>query len=168
MRVLADQIASRALSEHNQRPTTPTETMATNPKEVTDAMWHRSALNTNDTGSTFSRREVKEDDTGNAVSLDEVMLHQNRILHNEDGFEREQYLKETILEEGGSSSARRDSLGSPSDTEGPTTLDAMMMHQNRILHNEDGFAREDYETEKSSSLIDELDLLVDEGSTIYS
>jgi len=95
-------------------------------------------------------------------------MHTNRILSDDDGFERDQYLKEAIMEEGGSSSARRDSLGSPSDTEGPNLLEAVMLHQNRILHNEDGFAREDYETEKSSSLIDELDLLVDEGSTIYS
>jgi len=166
MRVLADQIASRALTQHSERSTTPTETMDPNPNVVVDAMWHRSALNSNDTRSFFSRPRTMEP-SGPTVSLDEVMLHTNRILHNADGYEREHYLKETIIEDAGSSSERRDSLGSPSDMEGgPNMLDTVMLHQNRILHNEDGYVREDYMKERSQTL---RELLVDqEGSTIFS
>jgi len=165
--VLAEQIASSALSsDNNHRPTTKTETMATNPHVVTDAMWHRSALDTKDTDpSLFANRQSDDLISGRNVSLDDVMLHTNRILNDEDGYEREHYVKELITEEGGSSSARRDSLGSPSDFEKPNILDEIMLHQNRILHNEDGFMREDYITEKSSTL---GDLLVDSESSIYS
>jgi len=107
MRVLADQIASRALTQHSERSTTPTETMDPNPNLVVDAMWHRSALNSNDTGTTFSR--INTEPPGQTVSLDEFMLHQNRILHNEDGFvlddymtEKSQTLRELLADQEGS------------------------------------------------------------------
>jgi hypothetical protein len=140
--------------------------MATNPHVVTDAMWHRSALDTKEFDSAFTGRDAQSGDMRSTrqVTLDEVMLHTNRVLHNEDGFERNDYLKETITEEGGTGAARRDSLGSTSD--GENLLEAVMMHQNRILHNEDGFAREDYAKERSEAM---RDLLIDsEGSSIFS
>jgi len=167
MRVLADQIASSALSsDQNQRSTPKTETMATNPHIVTDAMWHRSALDTKEFDSALPSRDTQSGDMRSTrqVTLDEVMLHTNRVLHNADGFERTDYVKETITEEGGTGATRRDSLGSPAD--GENFLEAVMMHQNRILHNEDGYAREDYVKEKSEAM---RDLLVDsEGSSIFS
>jgi len=169
MRVAADLIASSALSsEHNRRSAPNSETMDPNPHMVNEAKWHRSALDSRGVDTAFASTpvggvELKADPS---VTLDEVMLHTNRILHNEDGFERDAYMKEIITEEGGSSSGRRDSLGSPSDFEKPNLLEEIMLHQNRILHNEDGFQREDYFKEKSSAARNML--LDSEGSSIFS
>uniref|UniRef100_A0A914WJL3 Uncharacterized protein n=1 Tax=Plectus sambesii TaxID=2011161 RepID=A0A914WJL3_9BILA len=148
--------------------------MDAHPQQVNHAMWHRSALDMKDSNAaaghdsmSVPRQAVNEASSGRFVTLDEVMDHANRYLHNSDGFERAQYMKDMTMEEGGSSGARRDSLGSPSDFEQPSTLDTIMQHQNRILHHSEGFLRDDYMKEKSSSrhhgIMDDT-----EGSSIFS
>lgn len=171
MRVAAEQIASSAISsEHNHRSTPKSETMDPHPHMVNEAKWHRSALDTRGTETQIPSTpagalELTSDRDG-FVTLDEVMIHTNRILHNEDGFERGDYIKEIITEEGGSGAGRRDSLGSPSDLEKPNVFEEIMMHQNRFLHNADGFQSDDYYKEKSSAV---RELLLDsEGSSIFS
>jgi len=138
MRVAAEQIASSAISsDHNHRSTPKSETMDPHPHMVNDAKWHRGALDTRDTDTLIAPTPAgaHELTSDRFVTLDEVMTHTNRILHNEDGFERGDYVKE-IITEGGSSAGRRDSLGSPSDFEKPNLLDEVMIHQNLLLDSE--------------------------------
>jgi len=86
-----------------------------------------------------------------AVTLDEFVREMNHasVLRNGDAFEAEDYRREILLDEEGGDRGRRESLQSISDNERPDLLEEVMMHTNRILHNEDGFRREDYVAEKS-------------------
>jgi len=184
MRVLADQVASSALSsEHPQRSTRHTPNMTTNQQLINAAKWHRDVLNTTGTAhgtehnaSSLPAQSVSQTSVfqpterggQGVVNLDDVMQHQKRVLHHSEGFERSNYMKDQpASQEGGFFGwLRRGSLGSSSSDQS-STLDSFMQHQNRALHHSDGFERSDYMTNKQSSG-NHSPPAESEGSSIFS